>query len=225
MFLLKKPENIMNDGDEFEIDIVNEKSKLEDLPNSKKITVKYNKKYSCFVARESFLNEINIFEVDRNMLSSPFLLTSYIIMKRCDQIQDNISEEYDKTDNKYQKISVYHNFEISKDDRKEEYVHKIICYSWGDKNGISGGAGEASKTLNCKPEEVTIDHINGKKYDNRPENLEYVSGEENIKRITIKALCGINNQRRNALVSVFDNLSKDEQKAFVIDIIKRVKNN
>ena len=62
---------------------------------------------------------------------------------------------------------------IIKTDAKEFSFHSMVVFSWGDKNGNFYNAG------------MEIDHNNGKKFDNRPGNLEIVFSSQNLARAYI----------------------------------------
>ena len=82
-------------------------------------------------------------------------------IRRCDN--------YHKSPRKYLRPAKNHhgylNVSLSKDGVcKTFFVHKIVCESF---NGV-------------RKKGMTINHINGNKSDNRPENLEYMSHYDNI---------------------------------------------
>jgi hypothetical protein len=213
MFVMRQIEGIPNDLDEFEIfELPEGCQNISMAINTMK--VRYDAKFSCFVARKSF-KEINVFEVDRESGSDKSPMEGYISMRRCTEINS------DSKENRYYQCVVYKNFKYSKTERRTEYVHKLICYCWGDKNGISKGATNAAGLIGLKPEDITIDHINCKKYDNRPENLEYISAEENWKRILARAISGGEGQRKEPLREFLSDKNDSFRDAFWKDIIGR----
>jgi hypothetical protein len=70
---------------------------------------------------------------------------------------------------------------------KRGYRHHHISVH-GRKIMLFAHAMIASAFLGERPGHLQVDHVNGKKTDNRPANLEYVTNSENMRRATVLGL-------------------------------------
>lgn len=95
-------------------------------------------------------------------------------------------------ENGYVKISL-----SLSDPEKEDWLHKIVCFSFYDKTG----------KRNMLSSGLEIDHVDGNKQNNIPENLEIVPKLENLIRAFLNGYSG-SQERLGDYVK--NNLTKDE---------------
>jgi len=143
------------------------------------------KRYLCNRHHIQFWRYGRFFERTRTDKNEIILCKDFAIMKLYDY-KGKIKREIQISFDSVEKI---------KNIRWFCYGEYVACYNFNDVKNKNGKIFLHHFLMGKREKKMVIDHINGNKYDNRIENLKYVSYSEN--NLNRKEICGIYWDKKN----------------------------